>query len=142
MSASASVQKPPRKIGKAVQDALDRGAPNVDLVSCSTAELRVALVLISLALQALLPNLTDLSAETLTDNVIAINSLCQNPRQAPPAQPLPAPFLTIRRFPTPCTLFFSHITPLITLLPLQAEVRDGEARQTRSRLREGGGAHH
>ncbi|KAL8283692.1 hypothetical protein RQP46_005487 [Phenoliferia psychrophenolica] len=56
-SASAPAQK---KVGKAVLDALARGAPNVDL--------------------ALLPNLTDLSAETLTENVIKINSLCEDQR--------------------------------------------------------------
>ncbi|KAM0756153.1 Intradiol ring-cleavage dioxygenase [Meredithblackwellia eburnea MCA 4105] len=52
--------KPPKKIGKAVQDALDRGAPNIDLKK--------------------LPNLTDLSADNLMENVIAINSLCEDDR--------------------------------------------------------------
>lgn len=30
--------------------------------------------------QSRLPNLTDMSAETITSNVHAINSLCENPR--------------------------------------------------------------
>ncbi|GJN91540.1 hypothetical protein Rhopal_004563-T1 [Rhodotorula paludigena] len=49
------------KVGKAVQLALDQGAQNIDLSK--------------------LPNLTDMSAETITQNVHAINSLCENPRQ-------------------------------------------------------------
>ncbi|GAA5826938.1 hypothetical protein JCM11251_002170 [Rhodosporidiobolus azoricus] len=49
------------KIGKAVQTAIDNGAPNIDL--------------------ARLPNLTDMSPENITANVHAINSLCPNPRQ-------------------------------------------------------------
>ncbi|GAA5859621.1 hypothetical protein JCM1840_006377 [Sporobolomyces johnsonii] len=55
-----SSQKAP-KIGKAVEEAIKNGAPNIDL--------------------ALLPNLTDLSPENITQNVHAINSLCPNPRQ-------------------------------------------------------------
>ncbi|KWU46672.1 Intradiol ring-cleavage dioxygenase [Rhodotorula sp. JG-1b] len=49
------------KVGKAVQTALEQGAQNIDL--------------------SRLPNLTDMSAETITNNVHAINSLCENPRQ-------------------------------------------------------------
>ncbi|GAA5842059.1 hypothetical protein JCM3766R1_005736 [Sporobolomyces carnicolor] len=49
------------KVGKAVAEAIKNGAPNIDL--------------------DLLPDLTDLSPESITENVHAINSLCQNPRQ-------------------------------------------------------------
>ncbi|GAA6036593.1 hypothetical protein JCM8097_001242 [Rhodosporidiobolus ruineniae] len=50
-----------KKVGKAVEDAIKSGAPNVDL--------------------SLLPNLNDMSPESITKNVHAINSLCTNPRQ-------------------------------------------------------------
>ncbi|KAI5475347.1 catechol dioxygenase [Pseudohyphozyma bogoriensis] len=60
MSAPNATEVKPKKVGKAIQMALDSGAPNVDLSK--------------------LPNLTDLSADSLCDNVIAINSLCENPR--------------------------------------------------------------
>ncbi|KAK4705464.1 hypothetical protein P7C70_g735, partial [Phenoliferia sp. Uapishka_3] len=59
-SADASTTKPPRKVGKAIADAIARGAPNVEL--------------------SRLPDLTDMTAETLTENVIKINSLCEDPR--------------------------------------------------------------
>jgi hypothetical protein len=48
-------------LGKAIKDAIERGAPDVDLND--------------------LPNLTDMSADKLTENVLAINAGCQNPRQ-------------------------------------------------------------
>ncbi|BEI86277.1 hypothetical protein CcaverHIS002_0605640 [Cutaneotrichosporon cavernicola] len=48
-------------VGKAILDAIQRGAPDVDLDD--------------------LPNLTDMSADKLTENVIAINQGCTNPRQ-------------------------------------------------------------
>lgn len=48
-------------LGKAVVDALNRGAPDIDLDD--------------------LPNLQDMSADKLTENVIAINSLTEDPRQ-------------------------------------------------------------
>ncbi|KAM0753952.1 Intradiol ring-cleavage dioxygenase [Meredithblackwellia eburnea MCA 4105] len=54
-----SISKP-KKVSRAYQEAIDGGAPDIDV--------------------SLLPNLTDLSADSLTDNVIAINSLCENPR--------------------------------------------------------------
>ncbi|KAK4055138.1 hypothetical protein OIV83_000418 [Microbotryomycetes sp. JL201] len=49
-----------KKVGKAVQEALDRGVGDIDLSQ--------------------LPNLTDMSAESITENVHAINSLCKNQR--------------------------------------------------------------
>ncbi|CDR36020.1 RHTO0S01e12420g1_1 [Rhodotorula toruloides] len=49
------------KVGKAVKTALEQGAQNIDLSK--------------------LPNLTDMSPESITQNVHAINSLCQDPRQ-------------------------------------------------------------
>ncbi|MCO5598541.1 hypothetical protein L7F22_052638 [Adiantum nelumboides] len=48
-------------VGKAVLDAIKSGAPNVDL--------------------DLLPNLMDMSPASITENVIAINSLCKDKRQ-------------------------------------------------------------
>ncbi|GAA5925482.1 hypothetical protein JCM10213_008800 [Rhodosporidiobolus nylandii] len=48
-------------VGKAVEEAIRNGAPNIDL--------------------ALLPDLQDMSPATITKNVHAINSLCQDPRQ-------------------------------------------------------------
>lgn len=48
-------------LGKAVVDALERGAPDIDLNT--------------------LPNLQDMSAEKITDNVIAINSMTEDARQ-------------------------------------------------------------
>ncbi|GAA6004384.1 hypothetical protein JCM10207_000696 [Rhodosporidiobolus poonsookiae] len=48
-------------VGKAVNLAIEAGAPNIDL--------------------ALLPNLSDMSPDSITQNVHAINSLCENPRQ-------------------------------------------------------------
>lgn len=50
----------PKKVSKAVEAAIKNGAPNVDLSK--------------------LPDLTDMSADNITDNVLAINSLCANPR--------------------------------------------------------------
>ncbi|GAA5833970.1 hypothetical protein JCM9279_004177 [Rhodotorula babjevae] len=49
------------KVGRAVQLALEQGAQDIDLSK--------------------LPNLTDMSPDTITENVHAINSLCENPRQ-------------------------------------------------------------
>ncbi|KAM0793550.1 hypothetical protein ACM66B_000987 [Microbotryomycetes sp. NB124-2] len=49
-----------KKVGKAVQEALDRGVGDIDLSQ--------------------LPNLTDMSAESITNNVHAINSLCKDQR--------------------------------------------------------------
>lgn len=48
-------------LGKAIRDAIERGAPDVDLND--------------------LPNLTDMSADKLTENVLAINSGTPNERQ-------------------------------------------------------------
>lgn len=48
-------------LGKAIVDALQRGAPDIDLDT--------------------LPNLQDMSADKLTENVIAINANDPNPRQ-------------------------------------------------------------
>ncbi|GMK57195.1 hypothetical protein CspeluHIS016_0400290 [Cutaneotrichosporon spelunceum] len=48
-------------LGKAIMEAIERGAPDVDL--------------------ATLPNLTDMSADKLTENVIAVNAGTPNPRQ-------------------------------------------------------------
>lgn len=48
-------------LGKAIKDAIARGAPDVDLND--------------------LPNLTDMSADKLTENVIAINSGTADARQ-------------------------------------------------------------
>jgi len=48
-------------LGKAVVDALNRGAPDIDLDT--------------------LPHLQDMSADKLTDNVIAINALDQDQRK-------------------------------------------------------------
>ncbi|KAK4052892.1 hypothetical protein OIO90_004168 [Microbotryomycetes sp. JL221] len=58
MSAQTAQQN--KKIGKAVQEALDRGVGAIDLTQ--------------------LPNLTDMSAESITENVHAINSLCKHDR--------------------------------------------------------------
>lgn len=48
-------------VGKAIVDAIERGAPDVDLNE--------------------LPNLQDMSPDKLTENVVAINSLDKNERR-------------------------------------------------------------
>lgn len=63
-------------LGKAVTDALSRGAPDIELVRKSfSAGYHSSMD------QSTLPESLDLSAEALTDNVIAINANTPNSRQ-------------------------------------------------------------